>query len=530
MTEDNKKSLELPKNWLKTKLEDVALWGSGGTPSRKREDYFKGNIPWIKTGELGQKYIRDTEEKITEEAVKNSSAKIFPKGSVAIAMYGATIGKTSILAIDSSSNQACAIAQPIKQILFNEYFYYYILAQIRKFIELGKGGAQPNISQTILKDYFISLPPLNEQSRIVDKIEELFSDLDNGIDSLKKAQQQLKVYRQAVLKCAFEGKLTAQWREEQKRLGKLESAEVLLAQIKAERERRYQQELEDWKTAIALWEANGKEGKKPGMPSDLKDFRDLTHADTADLPPLPKDWFYIRAEEISDFITKGTTPQKGELFDLKGDIPFIKVYNLTHQGNLDFSINPTFVDNETHRKFLARSKVFPGDVLMNIVGPPLGKISLVPDLFNEWNINQAIVRFRMIDCLSNKYFKYYLLSQVTIERISSRAKSTVGQFNLTLEICRDAEVPICSFAEQNQIVEELESRLSICDRLESEIETNLKKAEALRQSILKQAFEGKLVPQDPNDEPASVLLERIRAEREAQKNGKPAKSIDRVKL
>jgi type I restriction enzyme, S subunit len=393
----------------------------------------------------------------------------------------------------------------------------------------GSAG-QLRVSKSFFAEVEIPLPPLAEQQRIVDKIEELFSDLDNGIDSLKIAQQQLKVYRQAVLKWAFEGKLTAQWREEQKRLGKLESAEVLLAQIKAERERRYQQELEDWKTAIALWEANGKEGKRPGKPSNFKDFRDLTHADTAALPPLPKDWFYIRAEEISDFITKGTTPQKGKLFDLKGDIPFIKVYNLTHQGNLDFSINPTFVDNETHRKFLARSKVLPGDVLMNIVGPPLGKISLVPDLFNEWNINQAIVRFRVIDCLSNKYFKYYLLSQVTIERISSRAKATVGQFNLTLEICRDAEVPICSFAEQNQIVEELESRLSICDRLEAEIETNLKKAEALRQSILKQAFEGKLVPQDPNDEPASVLLERIKAEREAQKNGKAAKSIDKVKL
>jgi type I restriction enzyme S subunit len=97
---------ELPEGWAQTTLATVAVWGSGGTPSRKREDYFKGEIPWIKTGELGKKTIRNAEEKITKEAVKNSSAKIFPKGSVAIAMYGATIGKTSILGIDASSNQA----------------------------------------------------------------------------------------------------------------------------------------------------------------------------------------------------------------------------------------------------------------------------------------------------------------------------------------------------------------------------------------------------------------------------------------
>lgn len=119
----------------------------------------------------------------------------------------------------------------------------------------------------------------------------------------------------------------------------------------------------------------------------------------------------------------------------------------------------------------------------------------------------------------NKYLMYYLLSQVTINRMSKRAKATAGQFNLTLEICRDVEIPICDQLEQEQIVQEIESRLSICDQLEATIIENLQKAEALRQSILKQAFEGKLVPQDSNDEPAEKLLERIKNEKLKLKHG-----------
>ena len=302
-------------------------------------------------------------------------------------------------------------------------------------------GDRPRVDFDQISSFFLPPFSLEQQHRIVDKIEELFSDLEDGIASLKKAQQQLKVYRQAVLKWAFEGKFTAQWREEQKRQGKLESADTLLEQIKAEREQRYQAELAAWQADVEAWEANGKVGKKPGKPKLIEKLRELTNSDINTLPVLPKDWFYIRAENISDFITKGTTPQKGDLFERKGDVPFIKVYNLTHRGSLDFSVAPTFVSKETHNGFLARSKVLHGDVLMNIVGPPLGKVSLVPNTFDEWNINQAIVRYRTFACFFNKYLTYFLLSQGTIDRMSGRSKATAGQFNLTLEICRDIQIP-----------------------------------------------------------------------------------------
>ena len=143
-------TIKPPHGWVETELGAIADWGSGGTPSRGNSKYFSGNIPWIKTGELGEKYIRSAEEFISEEAVKNSSAKIFPKGSVGIAMYGATIGKLSIWGIDASTNQACAVAKVRENILFNEYLYYFLFSEKNEFIKAGKGGAQPNISQGIL--------------------------------------------------------------------------------------------------------------------------------------------------------------------------------------------------------------------------------------------------------------------------------------------------------------------------------------------------------------------------------------------
>ena len=141
----------LPTGWTATTLENVANWGSGGTPSRKNPNFFIGNIPWIKTGELVNKYVRDSDEKISDEAIKKSSAKVFPAGSVGIAMYGATIGKLSIFAVDASTNQACAVAVPLEELLSNEFLYYYLLSERRALIDSGKGGAQPNISHGLLK-------------------------------------------------------------------------------------------------------------------------------------------------------------------------------------------------------------------------------------------------------------------------------------------------------------------------------------------------------------------------------------------
>lgn len=207
------------------KLGEICETTSGGTPNRKNDAYYGGSIPWVKSGELGKGVIYDTEEKITEEAVKESSAKIFPEGTLLIALYGATIGKLGFLGVPAATNQAvCGIFANEKIDL--QFLSYYLFHKRNDLIAQGTGGAQPNISQTILKNLPIPLPPLPTQQAIVIRIELLFAELDKAVEKLKTAQQQLKVYKQAVLNgCLTKG--SEKW--EKVKLG--EVAEMCLGKM-----------------------------------------------------------------------------------------------------------------------------------------------------------------------------------------------------------------------------------------------------------------------------------------------------------
>jgi type I restriction enzyme, S subunit len=205
---------KLPGKWVWTTLENVAEWGSGGTPSKTQLEYYGGEIPWIKTGELGQGIITRTEEKITPLGLQNSSAKLFPKDSVAIAMYGATIGKVGILGIEAATNQACAVGVPIDGLTTTKYLFHFLASQKEKFVEAGKGGAQPNISQGAIKKWAFPLPPINEQKRIAEKLEQLLERVDSSKARLKIVLDMLKRFRQSALSAAMSGKLTEDWRKE----------------------------------------------------------------------------------------------------------------------------------------------------------------------------------------------------------------------------------------------------------------------------------------------------------------------------
>jgi len=361
-------------------------------------------------------------------------------------------------------------------------------------------------SKTLAKTIPFLLPPADEQTRIVAKLEELLSDLDAGVAELKAAQKKLAQYRQSLLKTAVEGALTAEWRANNT---PTETGAQLLQRILTERRARWEAK------QLAKFKEQGKTPPKDWQ----KKYPEPVQPDTSDLPELPQGWVWASAEQLCEFITKGTTPPK-ELDDgQRPEVPFLRVTNLTDTGVLDFS-DKVFVSGDTHRGFLARSVVYPGDVLMNIVGPPLGQVSLVPSDYPEWNINQAIVIFRAVPGLSIPFLRSWLLSPMSVQWLKSRAKTTAGQTNLTLELCRSLPIPLPPEGEQIEVGKLIDVVLrAASDQLDT-VEKSLKQSTAQRQNILRAAFSGQLVPQDPDDEPASVLLARIRAERAAQANVK----------
>ena len=501
--------VEVPVGWELTTLGDVAGWGSGGTPSRRNPELFNGSIPWIKTGELGDKFIRGTEEHISEDAIKKSSAKIFAAGSVGIAMYGATIGKLSIFGIDASTNQACAVAKPLCDLLSNEFLYYYLLSERRALIDSGKGGAQPNISQGILKDWPLSLPPLNEQHRIVAKIETLFSELDKGIESLKTAREQLKVYHQALLKHAFEGKLTAQWREQNR--DKLETPEQLLARIKQERQARYQQQLKDWQAAVNVWEKNGKEGKKPGKPSQHKELPPITEDEIALLPVLPSSWGYARLAEISK-IGSGMSVSKDRKLSDPVDVAYLRVANV-QRGELVLEEIKRMPIEKQALPELALEK---WDILFNEGGD---RDKLGRGWIWEGQVEPCITQnhvFRSSPYFASEFHSKFIShwgNTFGKDYFEKGGKQTTNLASINKTVLSMFPVPLPSIEEQEMVIRALDDSMSLIGSLEAEVESSIAKCETLRQSILKKAFSGQLVPQDANDEPASALLARIHSER-----------------
>ena len=178
-----KMQFEIPVNWCLTALEHIGTWQSGGTPSRSNKSYYGGYIPWLKTGDLNDSLITDIPENITEEGLKNSSAKLNPAGSILIAMYGATIGKLGILTFPATTNQACCACNVFNEIN-KEYLFYFLLSYRSEFIKMGGGGAQANISKEKIINTYIPLPPIKEQKRIVDAIHAAFAKLDAIMESL----------------------------------------------------------------------------------------------------------------------------------------------------------------------------------------------------------------------------------------------------------------------------------------------------------------------------------------------------------
>jgi type I restriction enzyme, S subunit len=433
---------DLPEGWIPTVLSEVAHWGSGGTPSRNNPTYYGGNIPWIKTGELGQGLITNTEEKITEQGLQNSSAKIFPKDSVAVAMYGATIGKTAILGIDAATNQACAVGIPKDGITTTEYLFHYLASQKDAFVKVGQGGAQPNISQTVIKNWKIPLAPLSEQKQIADKLDRLLAKVDACRERCDRIPRILKRFRQSVLAAATSGELTEDWRESNDHSPSTSWQSLLIGDLVIGKPR------------------NGYSPKAVEFETKTKS---LTLTATTSGRFNPKHFKYINE----------TIPQDSHLWLEPEDILIQRANTLEYVGV---------------------SAIYDG----------LSKGFMYPDLMMKCRANSKVIT----------KFLYYLLSSDDVRfYFRDNATGTAGNMpKINQQTVISAPVLVPPIEEQQEIVRRVEKLFAFADRLESRYQKARTHIDRLTPAILDKAFRGELVPQDPNDEPASELLARIQGE------------------
>ena len=503
---------QLPSSWCWTTTGEISSVVGGGTPDTSDSANFGGSIPWITPADMSnhhEKTIGGGARTITVQGLSCSGAKVLPAGTVLFSSR-APIGYVAVASNEVTTNQGFKSFIP-KPGVFSDYLYYWLKASKKRAESLASGTTFLELSGAKAAQLPVPLAPIAEQTRIVAKLEELLSDLDAGVAELKAAQKKLAQYRQSLLKAAVEGALTAEWRTQHQ---PTETGAQLLQRILQERR--------------ARWEARqlakfAEQGKTP--PKDWqKKYPEPVQPDTSGLPELPQGWGWASGEQLCEFITKGTTPPKELNAGNDKSIPFLRVTNLTDKGKLDMA-DKVFVSEETHRGFLARSVVYPNDVLMNIVGPPLGQVALVPNTFDEWNINQAIAIFRAVDGVLAGYVCLYLLSPIAQQWLKARSKTTAGQTNLTLEVCRSLPFPLPPQEEQQALLLNLDGAIEATTRQRDAVEVSLQQATAQRQNILRAAFSGQLVPQDPADEPASTLLACIRTERASRAlAAKPRKS------
>lgn len=505
------------EDWIEVELGDLLKLKNGF--AFKAKDYIEEGIPVFRIGDIKDWVVTGENAKhIIEDEIYDGY--IVENGDILIAMSGATTGKFGIYNSEQKAyqNQRVGNLKLYSEININKSFVFYLLYSLkRKIEEDAYGGAQPNISSSKIEALKTNLAPLPIQRAIVSKIETLFSDLDNGIANLKKAQAQLKIYRQAVLKKAFEGELTKKWREQQSLSGvKVPTADELLIQIKEERQNHYNNQIEEWKEAVKEWEKKGKEGKKPTIPKKGKEISPLTNEELKPLFKLQKGITWRKIGETCT-VKGGKRLPKGQDFSReKTSYKYIMAGNLKN-GTVSNEVN--YINKVTYDA-LYHYRVNKGDVYMTIVGACIGDAGVIPEVQHLSILTENAAKIICTSRLSSKYLSFWLNSLVAQIRIKQSIFSmTLGK--LALSRIEEIEFPHCSIEEQNQIVQEIESRLSVCDKVEQSITESLEKAKALRQSILKKAFEGKLLStaeieackQKADYEPASVLLEKIKAEK-----------------
>jgi len=481
-------SPSLPTGWAWAKLGEISDIGQGGTPSTRKKEYWNGSIPWLRSGEILFNRITGSKGTITQTGLKNSPAKLLPKGTVLLAMTGEglTRGRAAILDIEASANQSCAHIMLDPRVMKSEYLFYYFRKEYWNIRQLDKGTNQPGLNTAIIKEFNIPAAPLMEQLRIVSRVEELFARLDAGVEGLRKVKAQLKRYRQAVLKYAFEGKLTEEWRKTHKH--ETEPATKLLERIGRQ------------------IEINVKGKRKKSSRMDMPLNQELSEGWTCG---RLEDWIYIAGRIGWRGLKAGEYTSEGPLF--------LSVYNLNKGIKVDFS-EAQHITEERYEES-PEIQLQNNDILLVKDGAGIGKIGIVEGLNTKATVNSSLLVIRGSDVFLPKFLLYFLMGPKMQEVVKMRITGSATPHLFQRDIKR-FDVLIPPIAEQQKVVESIESSFSVADEVENTIKQGLRQAEALRQSILRDAFQGKLVPQDSSDEPADKLLERIREEKAKSKGKK----------
>ena len=510
-------NVSLPLGWSDATLGDVLLAVvGGGTPSRRVPAYFVGSIPWFTVKDMKVQKPSDAEEHISEAAIADSATNLIPANTLIVATRIA-LGRAIRPKI------ACAINQDLKALMTGkgintDFLLHWVRANERVIQGLGSGTTVSGIRLEALHGLPLMVAPAAEQTRIVEKLEELLSDLDAGVAELKAAQKKLMQYRQSLLKAAVEGALTADWRAARSLANEeAETGAQLLARILTERRSR-------WGTRqLAKFQAQGKPPPKDWQAK----YPEPVAPDSAGLPELPLGWVWASVEQVASderySLAIGPFGSNLKVPDYREEgVPLVFVRNI-RSGNYG-GVHTKYVTPDKAYELGAHS-IAAGDVLITKMGEPPGDADVYPDSEPPAVITADCIKVRCWSGLMLPHFLKSVINSYIGQRQIEPMTQGVAQKKVSLGRFSNLAVPVPSSAEQVEIMKMVAAADNDALILEIAIAHGLKQSAAQRKNILQAAFSGQLVPQDPADEPASVLLARIRAERQERASlGKANKS------
>ena len=426
---------EIPDPWEWVRVGEVGSWSAGATPSRQHPEYYEGNIPWLKTGDLNDGYIVDIPEFVGEIALEKTSLRLNPVGSVLMAMYGATIGKLGILEIEATTNQACCACIPYSCVM-NKYLFYYLMSQRRNYIKMGAGGAQPNISKEKIVISLIPLPPLEEQHRIVAKIEEILPYIDQYDKAYTKLETFNKKFpedmKKSILQMAMQGKLVDQRLEEG-------TAGELYDQIVAEK---------------AQLIKDGKIKKEKPLPEITED----------EIPfEIPSSWRWVRLGEIT-ILQNGDRSSKYPVESdyVENGIPF---FGAKDMGEKYLSYDNVRYISQEKFNALGNGKLKDEDFVCLLRGS-VGKVAIFKsdETHDTGFICAQMVILSSICKDSVEYLYSVLKSPYYFEIIKLKTTGTAVK-QLPAKELGNVIMPLPPLEEQKRIVAKIEKLLPYCNQL-----------------------------------------------------------------